>query len=205
MQLYLPSVVGRLSCLLAFVALAFSSYSQDLDSKKVPTQFISPERLNAPNSSFKPKPVPVEGLYGQLLNYISFLDTRADALSAQGRDSKWMRNSIQGQLHFTDSEFAPLRSSAHRLTSSVSEIDRQAKAVRALGLSELNQQQLKGLGLQRKSVVNREVASLKKAMPADRRILLEAFMVRFFAPKKVAYHVPSATPRATMNGKEGAQ
>jgi hypothetical protein len=75
----------------------------------------------------QPRPASVPHLYWHFLMYQNHLDRAAAAHEKQGKDGKWLRNHLQQRLGFTDSQFAPIRTSAQRLEPQV--VDIRAKAM----------------------------------------------------------------------------
>lgn len=128
------------------------------------------------------QPVSLAHLYWHFLEYQNHLDTRAAAISAEGKNGSGMRHILQRNLGFSDANFASIRASSVRLTAKVKALDRRAAVIRAGDPSSSNLRQLKALTIERETDINVEISSLKQNLSPAKIAALEAFLTNFFSP-----------------------
>lgn len=159
--------------------------------RQLAAQLASPSTTSPAETAPELKPLSLPDLYWQFLLYLNFLDTRAAALQAQGKDGAWLRNDLQTRLHFSDADFAPIRSSSQRLDSELNALSQQATAL-AKEDPAWSASQLEALNAQRKADVDNEIYNLSQELSPQNKATLEAFLVSFFAPKTIAYTPPAS-------------
>lgn len=140
------------------------------------------------------RPLPVKDLYRVFLLYQNFLDTRASALQAQGRDESWLRNDLQHRLGFSDSDYAPIRQASQQLATDLKSLSDQAQSIRTSG-SPFAAAEMRRLMALRDSYVNRDVANLQSELSPNEKLQFESFITSFFAPKPLVIQ-PSVASRA---------
>jgi outer membrane murein-binding lipoprotein Lpp len=138
------------------------------------------------------KPLSRSQLYWAFLSYQNHLDKLAADDQAKGKDGSWLRNDLQKRLGFSDQDYAPIRTSAQRLTSKVQVLAEKAKQIRAAGSSSgsTQAQALSGLTKQRHEYIGNEINSLIQALSPQNKAALEAFMTQFFSPKNLTFSAP---------------
>jgi len=104
-----------------------------------------------------------------------------------------MRNMLQSQMQFSDADFAAVRTSSQRLTSKFTDLSAQVKANRAGAQSATSAEQLKVLANQREAILNGEILSVQSSLTPEKRAAFEAFLVKFFAPKKIRIQASPST------------
>lgn len=130
------------------------------------------------------------------------LQNRQDRLAAQrlllGEDGAIFRDRFQQRLGFTDTQFAPVRSTAQRLENELKAIDAQAKAIvdadhvvnpivpGAPHTWRAIPPELRALKQQHESVIQSEVANLKTALGPELSARLDTFLQTWVTPKSVA-------------------
>jgi hypothetical protein len=160
------------------------------------------QRQRPPRAASQPKPLSLPHLYWHFLVYQNHLDTKATELDSQGKNGSLMRHYLQHRIGLTDSEFAPIRMSSARLSAEVKNLDAQALAVQATGMSSANVDQLRALTVQREASINAEVTFLRQALPPERIKILESFLVQFYSP---ANAVPRLSPPSSQPAPAAVQ
>jgi hypothetical protein len=135
-------------------------------------------------------PVPLTQLYWSFLSYQQHLDNLAAQKEEQRENGDWLRNALQKQLQFSDSDFAQIRNSGRQLVQQVTALDAQAAAIRAEGMLPPSRTQLTELTLERQSEINGTMQNLAQALSPGKKAAMDAFLPRFF-------HVTVAPSAAT--------
>jgi outer membrane murein-binding lipoprotein Lpp len=152
----------------------------------------SPQAVTNQPSQLKPLALPQ--LYWAFLSYQNHLDTLATELEAKGKDASWVRNDLQTRLGFSDADYAPIRTSSQRLTTKIAVLSRQVKKIRSTGNSATGSDQanaLTALTKQRQTDVDNEIYILSQSFSPQNKEAFEAFITKFFAPKKIAFRAPA--------------
>jgi len=157
--------------------LVICGLSHSVTGQATPAQQLQPASKPA-----QPRTASLAHLYWHFLAYQNHLDTTAESLGAQGKDSSLMHNHLQKKLGFSDSDYAPIRISSVRLTAKVKDLDTQAATIRTAGASSSNHDQLRVLTVQREEDINSEIAYLKQNLSPDKIKAFEAFLTQFFSP-----------------------
>jgi hypothetical protein len=112
----------------------------------------------------------------------------AAQFQAKGRNGNPLRNDLQTRLGFSDSDYAPIRTSSQRLASELKPLDAQLKA---LPRTAANVGQTQALIAERESYINNEVYNLSLELSPQNKTALENFMAQFFAPKQLTFKSPA--------------
>ncbi len=185
-----------LLCTWSYQAMGQSAQTQPNQSSQLSSTQLSSTQLNS--TQLRPPSLPQ--LYWAFLSYQNHLDTLAAQREAQGQDASWIRNGLQTRLGFSDADYAPIRTSAKRLTSEIAVLSRQVKQIRAAGSSTSSSAQaqaLTALTKQRQTYVANEIYNLTEALSPQNKATFEKFITQFFAPKKIAFRAPNSTGLAT--------
>jgi hypothetical protein len=150
------------------------------------------------NTGTGPHQAPLSHYYWHFLAHQNQLDAWAKTQAAKGHDGSALRNHLQKSIGLSDADYAPVRTSAVRLTTEVKALNAQAQAIRAAGPTAESYAQLKALTAQRESDIDSEVAYLKKSLSPNKRAKLEAFMVQFFSPPKLPPTNQQTAPAAVQ-------
>jgi hypothetical protein len=150
----------------------------------------------APTSSHRAvpaKPVSLPHLYWHFLIYQQHLEDAATAREKQGQNAAWLRNYVQAKLGFTDSEYAPIRVSASRLSAEISAMNGQAKTIISADRAAKRQgliaadaappglEKLKALTNQREAAIQTEIDSINKSLPISKQVALQSFLTDQFS------------------------
>jgi hypothetical protein len=136
--------------------------------------------------------VPLAHLYWHFLMYQNHLDTKAEELTAQGKDGSVMHDYLQKKMRLSDADFAPIRTSSVRLTAKIKTLDAQAVAIRATGMTPSSHDQLKTLTAQREANIAAEISYLRQELPPDKINAFETFLTQFFS-------LANAVPRTSSS------
>ncbi len=154
------------------------------------------------SASSQPRPLSLAHLYWHFLVYQNYLDTKAAALEAQGKDGGKIHDDLQTRLRFSDADFAPIRNSSGRLATEVKTLDAKATEIRSAGSFSWTRTELKALTAQREDDINTEIANLTQALSPQKKAALDAFLVDFFSPKKIEYQPPSSNGQVDHKGAQ---
>jgi hypothetical protein len=157
-----------------------------------------PAQQQAPSGLFQPRPVSLAHLYWHFLVYQNHLDAMAADEEAHGKNGTWMRSHLQTRLGLSDAEFAHVRISSARLTAKVKDLDAQAAAIRAGGLTSTSYDQLKALTDQREAAIHAEIVFLKQTLSPAQIAALESFLTQFFSPKYASLQTSSQPAPAAV-------
>jgi hypothetical protein len=136
-------------------------------------------------------PLSLPHLYWHFLVLQHYLDTKAAAQEAQGKDGSGLRKRLQTTLGWSDADYAPMRTSSVRLTQEVTSLDQQALTIRAVSTSAASQDQLKALTAQRETDINAEISFLGQKLSPDKKKTFETFLTRFFSPANASPGPPN--------------
>jgi hypothetical protein len=150
---------------------------------------IGQQAQSQPNAPAQPKAVPLPHLYWHFLIHQNDLDNMAAQFQAKGRNGNPLRNDLQTRLGFSDSDYAPIRTSSQRLASELKPLDAQLKA---LPRTAANVGQTQAVITQRETYINNEIYNLSLELSPQNKAALENFMAQFFAPKQLTFQSPAA-------------
>ena len=188
---------ASMSMLLGILLAMCGSLSRAI-GQSAPTQ--QQQKLSGKVAQFKP--VSLEHLYWHFLALQNFLDTKAAAQEAQGKDGSKLRNVLQAKLGWSDTDYAPVRTSSVRLTGEMKDLDAQATTIRQAGPSSSGLNQLKGLTLQRETDIKSEIFFLKQNLPPDKIMAFEAFLTKFFSLANASPRPPFSAGKPAPIGQQ---
>ncbi|MFP5210099.1 MAG: hypothetical protein ACLGRW_12500 [Acidobacteriota bacterium] len=123
------------------------------------------------------KAVPTARMYWHFFSYQHYLDTLAAKYEAAGKDAAGLRNTLQKQLNFSDTEFAPVRTSCDQLAVAVQELSSEVKA---------NHSGIAAFDEARDQEVQTEINTLTNRLSPANKAALDALVVRLFTPRQPA-------------------
>lgn len=185
-----------ISALLGFV-LAICGLSHAAMGQAAPAPSQQP---SSKTTQFKP--VSLAHLYWHFLTLQNHLDTKATELESQGKDGSGLRNQLQKTLGWSDTDYAPIRTSSVRLTAKVKDLDVQAVAIRKAGPSSSNYDQLKALTVQREADINSEISYLKQSLTPDKTLGFESFLTKLFSLTNASPRPPLTTGKLSVTGQQ---
>lgn len=150
-------------------------------------------------STIPAKIISLPDLYWHFLAYQSYLDARADELDAKHQNGSFIRNDIQNRLHFTDSEFAVIRTSSQRFSAHLKELNKKAKLIRETRPAD-GTSQIKALIAQRQAYIDNEIYNINHDLSPEKKAGLDSFLKEFYAPKKISVRIPPTTLSTTSKG-----
>ncbi len=148
------------------------------------------------------RPVSLEHLYWHFLTLQNFLDTKAVQRESQGKDGSGLHNNLQKMLGWSDTEYAPIHTSAARLTAEVNSLNAQAATIWKANPTSSSRDQLHAVTVQREADINAEIAYLKQHLPPGKIKTFEVFLIQFFSP---AHALPRGTVAAGQKAPVGVQ
>ena len=162
----------------------------------------------------QPRPVSLPHLYWHFVVYQHHLEEVAAEHEKQGKEGQWLRNYLQTKLGFTDTDFAPIRVSAERLSAEIKDLDSKAmtiaaadrearrKGLVALDATPPGHEQLKALTAEREADINAEIQSLNQALSQKNADALRTFLTQRFSQNVTALQIDrSKHPEGAFTGK----
>lgn len=122
--------------------------------------------------------VPDYVLYNHFLFRVTWLETQANNLKAQGKDDTFMRSWIKVNAGLTSAEEANLKAIAADCTAQNSAIVAAVQALAAANASPANNQQALSLRSQQLQMIQSHVTQLQAAFGTARYSALDAFVRR---------------------------
>jgi hypothetical protein len=193
------------SCLLLLCVLSHQAASQSQQNEP---------QLLASRGYAQPHPVSLAHLYWHFLVYQHHLDQAAAERQKQGQDGTWLRDYLQKKLGFTDAEFAPIRTSADKLSAEIQDLnskaltiaaaDREArrKGLVAPDAAPPGHEQLKALTAEREADINAEIEGLDQALSQKNADALRTFLTQRFSQNVTALQIDrSKHPEGAFTGK----
>ncbi len=178
----------------------------------VAAQPTVPPAINVQQLNQPPKPASLPHLYWHLLMWQNHLDHAAADHEKRGKDGAWLRNYIQKQLGFTDTEFAPVRQSSQHLAAVMVSLDAQAHSLIKADLALYadgklapddrppNLDKVKQLTRDRETLINSEIAHLNASLGAADAARLKAYITRDFSKNVTVRANPNPPNRSRPNG-----
>jgi hypothetical protein len=152
--------------------------------------------VNVSHSSaqFTPKRAPESHLYWHFLLYQNHLDRVAAIRDKQGKSGEPLRNHFQQRLHFTDAQFAIVRSEGLRLETELNTVNAKVKPIVAQDREWIKlhgrsagpppgHPQVQQLQKEHEAVIGNSVERLNRALGAETATKFQSFIDIEWAPQ----------------------
>ena len=188
--------------------------AQASGAQQNPAQVKSTHTLGEAIANAKPgverRSIPLDHLYWHFFVYQRHLDQVADLHDQQGKDGRWLRTHFQTELHFSDGEFAAVRTASDSVIPAVTQMNLRAQTIRTAdhlarkrreftdpaaspGLAELKQ-----LNKDRDDLLHTTVATMNSALGSTKAAVLAEYLQKHLAATVQPLALPSSTPFPVM-------
>lgn len=172
----------------------------------------SPPQIAGHAASDQSKPVSLPHLYWHFLIYQHQLDQLAIEHERQGKDGAWLHSYLQTKLAMSDAEFQPIRESANRLNSGITDLNAKAKplmfaaqAARSKGGATVPDAQdyrakLTEMTGQREALINKEIEALNEALGPEMARRLQNYVQNTFSKSVSMVHMTPGQGKGQPSG-----